>query len=153
MKQSHERITRRSFIKSVGAVGGAALITRGVHGATVSGLPMRTLGRTGVQVSALTLGTWPCGKCRELGTAGVEKLVREALDLGINSVDTARLYGEGETAIGNVAVQRDVMLVLRDDFPDFVDRHGRIVFKRIVAYQRNILTAKCLCIVCHCFLH
>ena len=45
-------------------------------------LPRRLLGKTGEKVSALALGTWPCGKCDVIDDDGVARLVNEALDLG-----------------------------------------------------------------------
>jgi aryl-alcohol dehydrogenase-like predicted oxidoreductase len=61
----------------------------------------RTLGRTGIKVSALTLGSMLFGnqEPRE-----VEALIQHALDAGINSIDTADIYGRGrsESVIGQV---------------------------------------------------
>ncbi len=59
----------------------------------------RTLGRTGLKVSEIGLGTWALGS----STYGdVEKdasatLIRGAIDKGINFFDTAPLYGTAET--------------------------------------------------------
>jgi aryl-alcohol dehydrogenase-like predicted oxidoreductase len=54
-------------------------------------LPKRTLGRTGVEVSILNLGTWQ--------NPGLDRLIRYAWESGIRYVDTARSYGS-EPAIG-----------------------------------------------------
>ena len=63
----------------------------------------RTLGRTGLEVSLLSLGT---GGPRQLGQAiGMTQtdqtaLVRRALDLGVNLIDTSAEYGESEVILG-----------------------------------------------------
>ncbi len=63
----------------------------------------RTLGRTGLKVSLLSLGT---GGPSKLGqSAGMEQhdqtaLVRRALDLGVNLFDTSAGYGESEAILG-----------------------------------------------------
>jgi aryl-alcohol dehydrogenase-like predicted oxidoreductase len=57
----------------------------------------RLLGRTGVHVSRLCLGTMTLGSDPAAsGDAGV-RIVNEALDAGINFIDTADVYGAGES--------------------------------------------------------
>jgi aryl-alcohol dehydrogenase-like predicted oxidoreductase len=53
----------------------------------------RQLGRTGVRVSAMCLGTMNFGGRTDEATS--IKMVHEALDLGINFIDTANVYGRG----------------------------------------------------------
>jgi len=55
----------------------------------------RTLGRTGVQVSALALGTANFGPQTPEQTA--RRIMQTALDAGINLFDTANGYGDGES--------------------------------------------------------
>jgi aryl-alcohol dehydrogenase-like predicted oxidoreductase len=55
----------------------------------------RTLGRTGVPVSALTLGTMNFGRYQ--GEDESIRIIRAALDAGITVVDTADAYGQGES--------------------------------------------------------
>lgn len=60
-----------------------------------------TLGRTGLEVSALSLG----GLFVARGTDELQKsidVVRKAYALGINYVDTAPNYGESETVLGRI---------------------------------------------------
>ena len=63
----------------------------------------RTLGRTGFEVSLLSLGS---GGARTLGQAlGYSQdqqtaLVRRALDLGVNLIDTSSQYGDSEAILG-----------------------------------------------------
>ena len=54
-------------------------------------LPKRTLGRTGVEVTMLNLGTWR--------SVGLDRILRFAWANGIRYVDTAKSYGS-EPAIG-----------------------------------------------------
>jgi aryl-alcohol dehydrogenase-like predicted oxidoreductase len=60
-------------------------------------MKLRALGRTGVQVSELCLGTMMFG---EWGTKDHDdsiKVIHRALDAGINFVDTADVYSQGES--------------------------------------------------------
>lgn len=63
----------------------------------------RKLGRTGIQVSALSFGSWlTFGKQIEDGTA--EKLMHMAYNSGVNFFDNAEIYsrGQSETVMGNI---------------------------------------------------
>src|SRR5512134_1127202 len=58
----------------------------------------RTLGRTGLKVSALAFGCGDVGGLMVRGTpADRERGVARALELGINYLDTAPSYGSGES--------------------------------------------------------
>ncbi len=65
----------------------------------------RQLGRSGVRVSSLCLGTMSFGGRTDEPTA--IQMVNEALDLGINFIDTADVYGRGvsEEYIGKALAQ------------------------------------------------
>jgi len=58
----------------------------------------RPLGRTGLQVSEVGLGTWAFGSpvYGSVGTDDATRAIRGALDAGINFFDTAPLYGTKE---------------------------------------------------------
>ncbi|MCS6939028.1 MAG: aldo/keto reductase [Roseiflexus sp.] len=68
----------------------------------------RRLGRTGLRVSAVALGTVeigldygiPSGDHRLPSAAQATALLHRALDLGVNLIDTAPAYGESERRIG-----------------------------------------------------
>ena len=69
----------------------------------------RTLGKTGIQISALALGTVELGLDYGIETPGAYgrpsenaaiRLVHAALDSGINFLDTARAYGDSERVLG-----------------------------------------------------
>jgi L-galactose dehydrogenase/L-glyceraldehyde 3-phosphate reductase len=89
----------------------------------------RTLGKTGLSVSALGFGCGDVGGLIVRGTpADRERAVARALELGINYFDTAASYGRGESEknLGQVlrALKPDIVLgtKFRIDPPD----HGRI---------------------------
>ncbi len=61
----------------------------------------RRFGRTGLQVSAVSLGgAYLGGGDPERAQENACDIVRRALDLGCNYIDTAPLYGESETLLG-----------------------------------------------------
>jgi aryl-alcohol dehydrogenase-like predicted oxidoreductase len=69
----------------------------------------RRLGRTGLQVSRISLGTvemgldygiGPGGQAQRPGEEQASRLLHRALELGVNFIDTARAYGESEAIIG-----------------------------------------------------
>jgi aryl-alcohol dehydrogenase-like predicted oxidoreductase len=59
----------------------------------------RRLGATGLTVSELGLGAGPLGD-EALDDAAAERLVRDAVDLGITLIDTAPSYGRSEARVG-----------------------------------------------------
>src|SRR6516225_6709754 len=73
-------------------------------------LPKRTLGRTGVEVSILNLGTWR--------SVGLDRILRFAWANGLRYVDTAKSYGS-EPAIGRwlqamPEARKELFLVTKD---------------------------------------
>jgi len=81
----------------------------------------RILGRTGLSVSELALGTVELGLDYGIATAGqrlkpdrreAARLLHAALDLGINLIDTARAYGDAEEIIGEALKDRRGEFVL-----------------------------------------
>jgi aryl-alcohol dehydrogenase-like predicted oxidoreductase len=69
----------------------------------------RQLGKTGLEVTVLGLGTSEIGFQLEEG-ADVGPLLNEALDAGLNLIDTAECYRDAESKIGSAVGHR------RDDF-------------------------------------
>jgi aryl-alcohol dehydrogenase-like predicted oxidoreductase len=65
----------------------------------------RELGKTGMQVSVLALGAADIG-FKNLPLNKVERLLREAMDLGVNVIDTAECYGDSEEKIGRATPAR-----------------------------------------------
>ncbi len=70
----------------------------------------RKLGKTGLNVSEISLGTWQVGGKWGSGfdDSLAERIINEAIDSGINFVDTADVYeaGSSEAAVGRVVKSR-----------------------------------------------
>jgi aryl-alcohol dehydrogenase-like predicted oxidoreductase len=80
----------------------------------------RTLGRTGLSVSEISLGTVEIGMDYGIRPErplekDAARLLDRALDLGINLIDTARAYGESEAVIGRAlhGRRREFILVTK----------------------------------------
>ena len=98
-------ISRRAFVRRSGLLAGGVLI--GASGSSaaasesvVDGWPRRVLGRTKVSVTTMTLGTAPCGLCPKILPPEIARIVNEAIDLGITSIDTAPAYKQSEEGVG-----------------------------------------------------
>lgn len=110
-----EKITRRNFIKKVSAITALAMSGISVSNAEEkTGIPKRILGRTGIEVSTLALGMGPIGISR-MAQPDAEKLINLCIDLGVNYIDVAPNYGDGEEKLGYVMKQRrkEVFLVTK----------------------------------------
>jgi hypothetical protein len=111
-------LSRREFVrKSSALVAGTALGVLGGPAAKLlpceekasSGqkdavIPKKVLGRTGVEVTILGLGTALLGH-QNNNNPEIPKLIdvySEAIDRGITYIDTARIYGRAEEALGTV---------------------------------------------------
>jgi aryl-alcohol dehydrogenase-like predicted oxidoreductase len=55
----------------------------------------RTLGWTGEKISPLILGSWEFGTPTIISEEQAIKIIRKAIELGINAIDTAESYGAG----------------------------------------------------------
>ena len=117
-------ISRREFLENIGigaAVSSGLLLLKDSASARPAAnvLPARTLGRTGAKVSILAFG---CGsrflmyKDEDSATA----ILNKAIDLGITYLDTAYLYGDGEseTRVGKVMATRRKEVWLATKIPD-----------------------------------
>jgi aryl-alcohol dehydrogenase-like predicted oxidoreductase len=98
----------------------------------------RRLGRTGFDVSEISLGTVEIGMAYGIAESGqaappdeaeAAKLLHSALDLGVNLIDTARAYGESEAIIGRA---------LRDRRREFV------LVSKVLSYQDQNLDSASL---------
>jgi aryl-alcohol dehydrogenase-like predicted oxidoreductase len=78
----------------------------------------RPLGRSGIEVSVIGLGTWAMGSEWWGESSDVESIrtIHKALDLGINLFDTAEDYGKGhsEEVLGRALVGRRHEAVISD---------------------------------------
>ena len=115
-------VRRRTLLKAAAAVGVAPFVApfvlpaRGEEPTGEGGqMIYRTLGRTGLKVSAAGLGGGGfsrLGLAKGKSEAEVVALIRLALDLGVNIIDTAAAYGT-EAVIGQAikAVPRDRLVI------------------------------------------
>ncbi|MFD8813521.1 aldo/keto reductase [Streptomyces sp. NPDC059627] len=89
----------------------------------------RTLGRTGVQVSALGLGAMNFGAIGRTTQEEATAIVDAALDAGINLIDTADMYGQGESEemVGKAIAGRrdDIVLATKAGMPMGDERNHR----------------------------
>jgi diketogulonate reductase-like aldo/keto reductase len=84
--------------------------------------------RTGEKVPALGIGTWHMGERREKRAAEV-RAISGALDLGLNLIDTAEMYGEGgaeEVVAEALAGRRDKVYLVSKVYPHNASRKGTI---------------------------
>ncbi|SEE88127.1 aldo/keto reductase [Streptomyces sp. Ag109_O5-10] len=89
----------------------------------------RTLGRTGVQVSTLGLGAMNFGAIGRTTQEEATAIVDAALEAGINLIDTADMYGQGESEemVGKAIAGRrdDIVLATKAGLPMGDERNHR----------------------------
>ena len=92
-------------------------------------MPYRRLGRSGIQVSQLGLGTMHLGPWGNPDVDSAVAIVHRALDAGINLIDTADMYsdGESERIVGRAIRGRrdDVVVATKAFFPMGTDVNRR----------------------------
>jgi myo-inositol catabolism protein IolS len=62
-------------------------------------MQQRQIGRSGIQASAIIMGTWQAGKAMwtDIDDNQTQRAMRAALDAGITTFDTAEVYGNGHS--------------------------------------------------------
>jgi predicted aldo/keto reductase-like oxidoreductase len=134
MSNDSWQLDRRGFVKTAAAaVAASTLLAQKVFGAeekpqdgteifTAAGrVPMKTLGKTGVKVSALAVGGFHLGSAKDQKT--VDTIVGEAIDAGVNFFDNAWEYHDGDSEVRTgkaLQGKRDQVLVMTK-----VCTHGR----------------------------
>ena len=97
MKQKISNYTRRNFLKTAGIAGMGSFVapvTRRVYASeTKKTIPTRTFGKTGQQVSILSLGGM-----FDIGSNHL--MLRQAINWGVTYWDTANSYGGGRSEKG-----------------------------------------------------
>ena len=87
----------------------------------------RELGKSGMEVSEISLGTWQVGGKwgSEFNHQNAEKILNEAIDRGINFIDTADVYENGlsEQAVGKVIRSRKERVYIATKCGRFIDPH------------------------------
>ena len=83
---------------------------------------MRMLGKSGIEISTILMGTWQAGKDMWTGISDAEskKAMQAAVEAGINAFDTAEYYGHGhsEKIVGEALSHlRDKVVLATKVFP------------------------------------
>jgi aryl-alcohol dehydrogenase-like predicted oxidoreductase len=110
----------------------------------------RLLGTTGVRVSPLTLGTMMFGAWGNRDHDDSIRIIRRALDAGINVVDTADVYsrGESEEIVGRaIKARRDEIVLatkfhgaMSDDDPNQAGNSRRWIIREVESSLRRLGT-------------
>lgn len=94
----------------------------------------RLLGATGVHVSAFTLGTMSFGALGNTDHDDCVRIVRRALDAGVNCIDTADVYSQGEAEVitgkALAGVRDDVVLATKCFWPMGADVNRKGLSRR-----------------------
>ena len=114
-------------------------------------MEMRPIGRSGIQASALALGCWAIGGGEWWGDnddrMSVETIHR-ALELGINWVDTARVYGfdHSEEVVGRALkeIPRDRIIISTKCGIQWYDKNGEPHFTKEGHEVRRDLSPKAI---------
>ena len=81
----------------------------------------RTLGKTGLKVSEIGYGAWGIGKSSWIGATDDESLkaLQRSVDLGLNFIDTALVYGNGhsEVLVGRLLRERSERIYVATKIP------------------------------------
>lgn len=110
MSREPTDLSRREFVRAGSLLVASAAVGSGALGKEpeVQPIPRKVLGKTGARVTILGLGTAPMGH-RNRNRPDLPPLIQvfsEAIDRGINYVDTSRVYGRAEEALGEVLKTR-----------------------------------------------
>jgi len=104
---------------------------------------LRPLGSTGLEVSALGLGTVKIGRNEQVkypaafnipDDAAVSNLLAQARELGINLIDTAPAYGNSEERLGTLLEQRQYWIIITKVGEEFVE--GKSLFDFTARHTR-----------------
>ena len=88
----------------------------------------RTLGKTGMKISEISLGTWQVGGKWGSGfdDKNAEQIINEAIDAGVNFIDTADVYEnrQSEKTVGRVVRSRSEKVYVATKCGRFIDPHN-----------------------------
>ena len=103
-------------------------------------MDLRPLGKTGIRVSPLALGTVAIGRTEGLkyprqrplpGDQAVQALLHRAMELGINTLDTAPAYGSAEERLGRLLPgRREDWILVTKAGEEFEGGRSRFDFSR-----------------------
>ncbi|RKD19523.1 aldo/keto reductase [Pelobium manganitolerans] len=87
----------------------------------------RKLGKTGLQVSEISLGTWQVGGRwgDDFSNRNADEILNKAVDEGVNFIDTADVYGDGlsEKAVGRLIKTRKEQIYVASKCGRKLDPH------------------------------
>jgi aryl-alcohol dehydrogenase-like predicted oxidoreductase len=98
---------------------------------------LRALGRTGLQVSPLGLGTTKLGRTEQLkypesfelpSDSQIEALLESARRFGVNLIDTAPAYGSAEERLGTLLTKREDWVIVSKAGEEFSNGRSRFDF-------------------------
>jgi len=146
MKEKHNKINRRNFLKTIGAAGVGSVLASAETNAADPNAPTKTeesklpqvprqkLGKTGVEVSCLALGTM-------FNLVDNQIILRKTLDWGVNYWDTAYSYARGNSELGigkflakNPEVRKELFIVSKAsdaETPDEIEKRLQASLKRM----------------------
>jgi aryl-alcohol dehydrogenase-like predicted oxidoreductase len=128
-------------------------------------LPQRLLGSTGLSVSILGLGTVKFGRNQKIkypsfdlpGDDAICQLLDDALEYGVNLLDTAPAYGLAEERLGILlGARRDQFVIITKTGEEFADgesaydfsaEHTRLSVERSL---KRLRTDRLDCVLAHC---
>ena len=120
---------RREFLKSAALTALASTLTHEAHGAA-SGMPYRTLGRTGEKVSLVGLGGHHIGRKYVSQEEGI-RIIRTGLDSGVNFLDNCWDYNDGES-------ERRMGLALKDGYRQKAFLMTKLDGRTVAAAQQQL---------------
>ncbi len=139
----HREIHRRRFLQQTGLAAGGLLLGAGLGQSAVAAageLTRRVLGKTGVSVTTMTLGTAPCGFAKPHSTQRVADCVNAAIDLGINAIDTAPAYDIAEEGVGlALGKRRKEVFLSTKVLADSVDKAEKILANSLKLLKTDYL--------------
>jgi predicted aldo/keto reductase-like oxidoreductase len=120
---------RREFLKSAALTALASTLTHEARGAA-SGMPYRTLGRTGEKVSLVGLGGHHIGRKYVSQEEGI-RIIRTGLDSGVNFLDNCWDYNDGES-------ERRMGLALKDGYRQKAFLMTKLDGRTVAAAQQQL---------------
>jgi hypothetical protein len=116
-----QRLLRRSGNPVVTTQKGPSPALKRVRSTIELAMNYRTLGKTGPKISEIGYGAWGIGKGAWVGASDDESLkaVHKSIDLGLNFIDTALVYGDGhsEGLVGRVVKERSERIFVATKIP------------------------------------
>jgi aryl-alcohol dehydrogenase-like predicted oxidoreductase len=79
-------------------------------------MELRNLGPSGIKISPIIMGTWQAGRdmWADIDDAETTRAIQAAVDAGVNTIDTAAVYGKGhsERVVGKAVGERRSQVVI-----------------------------------------